>query len=167
MESEVSNICVRLQLNEEEEGGLIVAGEEIGDPGDIKIDSKFCLVERFLTDKVVNFAAMKNTMALLWCLGRGVCIKDLSPTLFLFQFFHEIDVRRILESGPWTFDQYILIIRKLGVDEQSQSVPLFHTSFWVQVYNLPIGFQSEKILQSIGNYIGEFLASDKLNLTGV
>ena len=98
--SEMSNICACLQLDEEEEGGLIVAGEEIGDPGDIRLDSKFCLVGRFLTDKVVNFIAMKNTMASLWRPGRGVCIKDLSPTLFLFQFFHEIDVRRVLESGP-------------------------------------------------------------------
>lgn len=129
LESEVRNICVRLQLNEEEEGGLVVAGEEIGDPGNIKIYSKFCLVERFLTEKVVNFAAMKNTMASLWCLGLGVYIKELSPTLFLFHFFHEIDVRRVLESSSWTFDQYILIIRRLGIDEQLQSVPLYHTSF--------------------------------------
>ena len=35
------------------------------------------------------------------------------------------------------------------------------------MYNLPLGFQSEKILQSIGNFIGEFLASDEHNLTGV
>ena len=151
-ESEMSNICAGLQLDEEEEGGLIVAGEEIGDPGDIRLDSKFCLVGRLLMDKGGNFIAMKNTMASLWRPGRGVCIKNLSPTLFLFQFFHEIDVRRVLESCPWTFDQHILIIRRLGVDEQPQNIPLFHTYLWVQVYNLPLGFQSEKILQSIGNF---------------
>ena len=47
---------------------------------------------RFLTNKVINFAVIKSTMASLWRPGKGVSIKDLSPTLFLFQFFHEIDV---------------------------------------------------------------------------
>lgn len=91
----------------------------------------------------------------------------MSHTLFLFQFFHEIDIKRVLESGPWTFDQHILIVRRLGEDEQPHNVPLFHTSFWVQVYNLPIGFQSEKVLQSIGSYIISFLESYVNNLTGI
>ena len=88
--------------------------------GFFKIDSRYCLVGRFLTDKVINFAAMKNTMAALWRLGRGVCIKDLSPTLFLFEFFYEIDIKRVLDSGPRTFDQHILLIHRLGADEQLQ-----------------------------------------------
>lgn len=110
---------------------------------------------------------MKNTMASLWRPGRGVCIKELSHTLFLFQFFHEIDIRRVLESSPWTFDQHILIVRRLREDEQPHNVPLFHISFWVQVYNLPIGFQSEKVLQSIGSYIISFMESYVNNLTRI
>ena len=106
-------------------------------------------------------------MAALWKSRKGVCIKDLSPTLFLFQFFHDNDVRRVLNSGPWIFDQHILLVHILGADEQPQNVPLFHTTFWIQVYNLPLGFQSKRILHSIGNYIGSFLESDENNLKGV
>ncbi|KAH9802749.1 reverse transcriptase domain-containing protein [Citrus sinensis] len=164
---DLQNECARLQLDEEEEGGLEVVTEVDENQESINNDFRYCLVGRFLTDKVVNFAAMKNTMAALWRPGKGVCIKALSPTLFLFQFFHEIDVRRILDSGPWTFDQHILLVHRLGAKEQPQNVPLFHTNFWIQVYNLPLGFQSERILQSIGNYIGSFLESDENNLKGV
>ncbi|XP_024033517.1 uncharacterized protein LOC112095650 [Citrus clementina] len=164
---DLQNECARLQLDEEEEGGLEVAIEVDENQESINNDFRYCLVGRFLTDKVVNFAAMKNTMAALWRQGKGVCIKALSPTLFLFQFFHEIDVRRILDSGPWTFDQHILLVHRLGAEEQPQNVPLFHTNFWIQVYNLPLGFQSERILQSLGNYIGSFLESDENNLKGV
>lgn len=35
------------------------------------------------------------------------------------------------------------------------------------MYNLLIGFQSEKVLTNIGNYIGEFQFSDPNNLMGV
>ena len=122
---------------------------------------------RFLTDKAINFPAMKNTMAALWRPEKGICIKDLSPTLFLFQFFHEVDIQRVLDSGLWTFDQHVLIMKRLGTNEQPQSVPLFHTSFWVQVYNLPIGFLTAKVLQNIGNFIGEFQSFDANNFMRV
>lgn len=46
-------------------------------------------------------------------------------------------------------------------------MPLFHTSFWVQVYNLPIGFLTEKVLQNIVGFIGEFQTSDANNFMGV
>ncbi|KAL9462410.1 hypothetical protein AB3S75_000419 [Citrus x aurantiifolia] len=141
VEADLHHAYARLQLEEEEEGGLIVPGDEEEDNGDFRIDSRYCLVGRFLTDKVINFGAMKNTMAALWRPGKGVCMKDLSPTLFLVQFFHEIDIKRVLDSRPWTFDQHILLVHRLEADEQPQQVPLFHTTFWVQAYNILIGFQ--------------------------
>ncbi|XP_052292008.1 uncharacterized protein At4g02000-like [Citrus sinensis] len=156
-----------LSIEEEDVGGLIITGEDVEDGKDGRIDFRYCLVGRFLTDKVINFPAMKNTMAALWRPGKGICIKDLSPTLFLFQFFHEIDIRRVLESGSWTFDQHILLVKRLGELEQPHAVPLYYTSFWIQIYNLPISFLSEKVLRNIGDYIGEFQASDENNLMGV
>ena len=83
-ESAINNEYTSMSIDEEEEGGLIVTGDEGDDGGKGKLDLRFCLVGRIFTDKVINFAAMKNTMASLWHPGKGVCIKDLSPTLFLF-----------------------------------------------------------------------------------
>ena len=111
MENEINRGYANISIEGEDEGGLIVVGDEEIDDGKERIDSRFCLVGRFLMDEVINFAAMKHTMASLWRPGNGVCIRDLSPTLFLFQFFHEIDVKRMLESGPWTFDQHILLVK--------------------------------------------------------
>ncbi|KAH9705864.1 CCHC-type domain-containing protein [Citrus sinensis] len=156
-----------MSIEDEEEDGLIIEGEDIDDGNKVNIDYRCCLVGRFLTDKVINFAAMKNTMASLWRPGKGVCIKDLSPTLFLFQFFHEIDINRVLESGPWTFDQHILLVKRLDENELPQNVPLFLVDFWIQMYNLPVGFMYEKILKNIGDYVGIFLGSDEHNFMGV
>ncbi|KAH9752557.1 CCHC-type domain-containing protein [Citrus sinensis] len=166
-EIEINNGYAHISLAEEEDGGLIVEGDAGNEGGPASIDFRFCLVGRFLTDKVINFPAMKNTMASVWRPGKGVCIKDLSPSLFLFQFFHEVDVKRVIDSCPWTFDQHILLVKRLEENEQPRNVPLYFTSFWTQVYNLPIGFMSAKILKDIGNYIGTFLESDEHNLMGV
>lgn len=118
-------------------------------------------------NKVINFTVMKNTMASIWPPGKGVCIKDLSPTLFLLKFFHEIDVYRVLELGPWTFDQHILLVKRLEENEQPQTVPLFFASCFIQIYNLPIGFMSKFFLKNIGNYVDAFLDSDEHNFMGV
>ncbi|KAH9750457.1 reverse transcriptase domain-containing protein [Citrus sinensis] len=149
-EAEVREVYSQLSIDEEEEVGLVFKEDEIQAEKGAKLNLQFCLVGSFLTDKAINFPAMKNTMAALWRPGKGICIKDLSPTLFLFQFFHEVDIQRVLDSGPWTFDQHLLIMKRLSTDEQPQSVSLFHTSFWIQVYNLPIGFLTAKVLQNIG-----------------
>lgn len=103
-EFDINNGYARISSEEDEEGWLIVEGYAGNEDGPVNIEFQFCLVGRFLTDKVINFPAMKNTMALLWWPRKGVRIKDLSPTLFLFQFFNEVDVKRVLDSGPWTFD---------------------------------------------------------------
>ena len=156
-----------LSIGEDEKDGLVFQSDDMATGQEGLNDVRFCLVGRFLTDKVINFPAMKNTMAALWRPGKGVCIKDLSSTLFLYQFFHEIDLKRVIDSGPWTFDQHILILQRLEENDKPHRVPLYHTLFWIQVYNLLIGFQSEKVLTNIGNYIGEFQSSDTNNLMGV
>lgn len=68
---DVNNAYAGLSIEEEDEGGLIIAGDDIDDGGALKGDFRYCLVGRFLTDKVINFPAMKNTMAALWRSGKG------------------------------------------------------------------------------------------------
>ncbi|KAL9433285.1 hypothetical protein AB3S75_028171 [Citrus x aurantiifolia] len=149
-EHEMNVAYDKFSIGEEDEDGHVFHSEDIATGNAGLTDFRFCLVGRFLTDKVINFQAMKNTMATLWRLGKGV-----------------FDLNRVIDSGPWTFDQHILILKRLRENEQPHRFPLFHTSFWIQVYNLPIGFLSEKVLINIGNNIGEFQSSDPNNPMGV
>lgn len=55
---------------------------------------------RFLTEGMVNYEIMKDTLSKLWRLGKGICITKLEPNLFLFMFFHEFDMNWVIESGP-------------------------------------------------------------------
>lgn len=49
------------------------------------------------------------------------------------------------------------MFHKLDKGEDSFQVPLFYSSFWVQVHNLPLGFMSEGMARSFGNFIEQFL----------
>ena len=118
----IEKLYAKITLEEEEEGGIVF--DENTEEEDA-IDFRWCLVGRFLTDCRINISAMKNTLASIWRPVKGVCIKDLWPTLFLFQFFHEMDMDRVVRGGPWTFNQNLLLISRLEVGMNPVQVPLF------------------------------------------
>ncbi|KAK5819778.1 hypothetical protein PVK06_024801 [Gossypium arboreum] len=59
---------------------------------------QFCLVGRCLTDSLVHFPSLRNTMADLWHPIEGICITDLGDKRYLFQFFNNVDVQRVVTA---------------------------------------------------------------------
>ncbi|XP_062080236.1 uncharacterized protein At4g02000-like [Humulus lupulus] len=87
--------------------------------------------------------------------------------MYLFQFFHEIDITRVMEGTPWTFNIALVILERLKEGENPRGVPLNSMEIWVQVYNLRAGFMSDRVLKACGDFIGQFMASCSKNYTGV
>ncbi|KAL8456798.1 hypothetical protein ACS0TY_034875 [Phlomoides rotata] len=106
---------------------------------------------------------MKNTLASVWRPIRGVSIKPIGEGRFMFQFYHLLDVKRILEGSPWSFNNHPLVLHALIRGEHPLRVPLNKLSFWVQVYDLPHGYFSERVGSLLGNFIGKFLEYDNSN----
>lgn len=69
-----------LSLVEEEEDGLVFDVEQ--SEGNNK-ELELCLVGRFIIEKVLRVSIMKERMANIWRLGKGVSIRDVSPRVFL------------------------------------------------------------------------------------
>lgn len=55
----------------------------------------------------------------------------------------------------------------LQENEDPHNISFNKVDIWVQVYDLPNGFISDKILKSIGNYIGGFVKADPANMNGM
>ncbi|CAN1840638.1 Uncharacterized protein At4g02000 [Linum perenne] len=81
----------------------------------------------------------------------------------LIRFEHEVDLRRVMEVGPWSFDQNLLILRELKPGEKPKEVELYAVDFWVRVYRLPAGFFSKTVGVALGNFIGTFMEYDEKN----
>ncbi|PPS00823.1 hypothetical protein GOBAR_AA19826 [Gossypium barbadense] len=71
MEEELANLNL---LDDEEEAFQ-------GDITVVERNYQFCLVGRCLTDSVVHFSSLRNTMADLWHPIGGICILDLGDKL--------------------------------------------------------------------------------------
>ncbi|KAH1122442.1 hypothetical protein J1N35_005602 [Gossypium stocksii] len=145
-----------LNLLDEEEELLVVLNENGADE---KLFD-FCLVGRVLTESVVNFGALKNTLAYLWHPLRGVSITEMENKRILFRFYCEVDLQRVLDGLPWFFNHHLIIFHRLEGGEDPNLVPLWHTLFWVHVHNLPVDLTSEGTARQLGDFVGKFLKYD-------
>ena len=48
------------------------------------------------------------TLALVWRPVKGV--GDIKPNLFIFQFYHERDIEKVVKGGPWTFNRNLFLV---------------------------------------------------------
>lgn len=128
---------------------------------------ELCLVGRFLTEKNINVRAMKSKLADLWKPAMGISIKDLKPGLFLFQFYHKDDMSWVMNNGPWTFDNALLVSNVVKAGEDPVKVSLVEVDFWIQIHDLPIGYMTEVVGKQLGNFFGVFLQYDTKNNSSI
>lgn len=143
-----------LRISDDDEEVLDVQGEERPEK---KADVNLCLVGTFLTQKPIRFIIMRERLATIWELVKGEAIKEVEKGVFVFQFFHILDLQKVVNGGPWYFDNYLLLMGRIGEGEMPSQVPLFHATFWIQVHDLSMGFMSMEIGKALGNFIGEYL----------
>lgn len=77
-------------------------------------------------------------MTTTWKPGKGVMVRDLGNNRFLFLFYHERDISRVVNDGPWTFDKNLVLLRRLTEGEDPLVVTLDVAAFWIQVHNVPV-----------------------------
>ncbi|MBA0820134.1 hypothetical protein Gohar_022256 [Gossypium harknessii] len=152
MEDDLANL--RLVDDEEE------AIQE--DAAAVESISQFYLVGRCLTDSVVHFPSLRNTMADLWHPIGGICITDIGEKRYLFQFFHEVDIARVLAGTPWFFNNHLLILKRIPYGGNPAMLELNSMEFWIQVHELPPGLMSESLVKQLGNFCGRFLEYDSV-----
>lgn len=161
---ELEKGCNNMTLETEEERGVDLPDEV--DEQSPNINLRFAMVGKFLTDKHIKFEYMQQVLASVWRSVMGMRVKEIRANLFVFQFFHENDIARVLDKGPWGFENYTLICKRLGPEDIPENISMFLLDIWVQIFDLPCGYMSEKIASLIGNHVGNFISSDPNNFLG-
>lgn len=70
------------------------------------------LVGRFLTSKTINLRAAKNLLWSVWKMGNDLKITDVGDGLVQFKFSLESQLVWVLNNGPWSFDNHLLLLRQ-------------------------------------------------------
>ncbi|CAH9090917.1 unnamed protein product [Cuscuta epithymum] len=79
----------------------------------------------------------------------------------MFTFYHPIDMKHVLEDGPWIFEQNLLVLRALQPGDVPLLVPLNEAEFWIQVHDIPYDFMNLGVARRIGNFVGKFVNWEK------
>lgn len=153
----------QITLEEEVNGGILYdEGDEVSE-----IDTRWCLVGKFLMERSVDFQAMQYRTTSLWRLGKGIYVKESENNLYLFQFYQEVEVKRVIDGSPQMFDRFQLVFERLKNGENPRSIVSNRLDIWVQLHGMSFGFMSERVARDIRDYVGKFVESDKNNFTGV
>lgn len=151
--------CAAMALNDEETIFDVAEGQN--PTASVSPSRDFwCLVGRFLSDRPIKLNVVENVLAAVWRPLMGVRISEVQSNLFLFQFFLEEDMQRVLDEGPWSIDNQTLLCRRIVAGEQPTEVPLNMVDFWVQVHGLPLEFATAKNLELIVGFLGSIVKMD-------
>ncbi|KAI8029145.1 hypothetical protein LOK49_LG01G01075 [Camellia lanceoleosa] len=154
MAESLIEMAQRLVLTEEEEAEVVVDEVHL-QPTEAKVG--LCLVGKLLTTRPFNFEAMRTTLSAVWRASKGIVFKTLGDNLFLIQFGHIVDKKRVLINGPWNFDKQLVMLKEFDGDLQPVDITFSSVAFWVHVSNLPLISMTWDVGVLLGNQLGRFV----------
>jgi len=95
----LDDLWARFSLMEEEEGGAEVSNQEA---------VVHHLASRFFTKRVLNMDAVARTFKPLLNLVGKLKIRDIGEHILLFKFEDSLDLERVLEFEPWSYNKYFV-----------------------------------------------------------
>ena len=96
----LEDLWANFSLTEDEEGGADVPNQEaVG---------VHCLAWKFFTKRVLNVKAVACTFKPLWKLVSELKLRDLGDNVLVFEFEDVMDLERVLEYEPWSYDKSLI-----------------------------------------------------------
>ncbi|CAN0825768.1 hypothetical protein LINGRAPRIM_LOCUS2079 [Linum grandiflorum] len=65
----------------------------------------------------MNINFIRRSLPSVWESGRGVEVDELEGGLYMFRFEHQLDVRKVMDKGPWHLNGVLLITHELQPGE--------------------------------------------------
>ncbi|KAI7982559.1 Uncharacterized protein LOK49_LG15G00812 [Camellia lanceoleosa] len=154
MEVSLEDLAQWLVLTEEDEAEVVV--------DDVHIQSTeekagLCLVGKLLTMRHFSMDALRSTLLSVWKASKGVVFKLLGNNLFLIQFGHIVDKRRVMANGPWSFDKHLVMLKDFNGALQPSEITFSIVEFWVHASNLPLISMTRDVGVLLGNNLGQFV----------
>ena len=114
---------------------------------------EYIIVAKFLTSCYLIIVV--RTFQQRWRSVNGYKIQNLGDQMVLFIFGNSLDVERIIENHPWSFDKHLVVLQRFEEFSKLNDLVFDKALFWVQVHNIPVRFMLKKVVESICETIGE------------
>ena len=150
----LQNLC----LTKEEETEISISAHS---RVDLLEECSLSLFGKLLSDRQQNHRALKSTLRAALKMGSVLRIIKVGNNTFQFKFGSHYQLEWVENSGPWNFENNLLLLCRWKKGLTSENIVFTHSPFWVQLWGLPFELMSEVVGQDIGTSIGRFLETDK------
>ena len=157
MDSDFIERLQKIQLSEEEDEVVKI---NLAHREKTIEECSLTLLGKFLTNRPYNQRAAKTLLQSMWKLGNDLRIVDVGEGLFQFQFKLESQLTWVLDNGPWSFDNNLLVLKQWERDMTANSVTFSTLPIWVQVWSLPFDLINEEAGWEIGKGLGHVYKVD-------
>ena len=124
-------------------------------------DCSLTLLGRFLTARPYNQRAAKALLMTVWKLGNDLRIVDVGKWLFQFRFKLKSQLTWVLNNGPWSFNNILLVLRRWERGMTANSMIFSVLPIWVQVWGLSFDLMNEETGWEISKGLGHVVDVDK------
>lgn len=90
---------------------------------------------------------------------KGFKARNMGDHRVLFIFSEQTDVDRVLAGESWSFDKYLVSLKRIGRQAEMKGLVFDSVFFWIQVHDLPIGSLKLRVAQDIVSVAGEVVNS--------
>ena len=104
------------------EGPRYCLDEELSSP-------EFSITTKFLTKRALNINTIAKTFTPLWHSKNRFRVCNLGEHRVLFVFDNKLEVDKVLQSEPWTFDKHLIVMEGFDTDSSIDDLKLDRTSF--------------------------------------
>ncbi|KAL5764722.1 hypothetical protein ACOSQ2_017316 [Xanthoceras sorbifolium] len=98
--------------------------------------------------------AFRAIIPKIWRTTQTFIIENVKENVFVFQFQNQVDKRRVLMGGPWSFDKCLIVLEEPLGDGKFLDMGFTNVQFWVQLHNVPLVCMTKEIGWALGNKIG-------------
>ncbi|KAH7833675.1 hypothetical protein Vadar_008660 [Vaccinium darrowii] len=161
-DDDLSDRLRSFHLTAEEQGEVDLSGE------DVKASEEECRTSLFgkvISQKAVNFSGLRSTMEMVWGNPKNFKTLEIGNGIYQFVLPSETDVIRILNGKPWFFNNHFLILERWNPKVQPHLYSFNLTPIWVQIWGLPIQYNSKEVGLKLGSKLG-FVDDVSLPATG-
>ncbi|KAE9444894.1 hypothetical protein C3L33_23208, partial [Rhododendron williamsianum] len=97
-------------------------------------ECSFSLVGKLLTSKKFNVMVMKESLRRVWGSPENLRIVEVGDNLYdHFRFDSESSLRKVLNGGPWNFENYLLVLQEWDLGMKADQVSFQLVSFLIQL----------------------------------
>lgn len=122
------------------------------------------LIGFVVSDKVINFKAIKNILLNVWNFGTPIQTTHLDRNKFVVSFTSEESKAKVLVACPWAIKGHILLLQQWNPSYSLEELTFCYTPFWIQIHNIPLNRMNVDNTRRFGAYIGEYLCVDEAKL---